>query len=290
MIRCLTGNNGLKTSNLPSIIVKMEVLPLKSRQRPIGLFDSGLGGISVLGDAMRLLPYEDFIYYGDSGHAPYGDKRPEEVLELSKAAVDKLLGLGCKAFVVACNTATSVAAHALREDLEQPVIGMEPALKPASLMPGNGSVLVMATQMTLALPKFAGLMEHYGQDAIPIACPGLVERVEAGELTGRRVEGLIGEFLAPYRNRPIKAIVLGCTHFVFLRDAITGVVGPGVTLVDGNQGTARQLMRKLMEADLLNVQTQKKGQVTFLTSAHKEREALERMQEMLQRSMQQAGI
>ncbi len=261
---------------------------MEKKQRPIGMFDSGLGGISVLADAKRLLPAEDFIYFGDTGHAPYGDKQPEEVAVLARAAVDKLVALDCKAIVIACNTATSAAAMLLRKELEIPVIGMEPALKPASLMPGQGSILVLATKMTLALPKFSGLMEQYGQEAVPVACSGLVEMVEQGQLTGERVEARVREFLVPYMRRPIKAIVLGCTHYVFLREAIAKVVGTGVPLVDGNLGTVRQLMRRLRETGL--DRTAGDGQVTFLTSAAQQGEALQRMQTMLHFAMQKAGI
>ena len=187
---------------------------MEQRHQPIGVFDSGLGGISVLAEAMSLLPAEDFIYYGDNGNAPYGDKHPDQVLELSRAVVDDLLKRNCKAVLIACNTATSAAAASLRAELTVPVIGMEPALKPAALMPGQGAVLVLATRMTLRLPKFSGLMELYGQDAQPIPCPGLVELVEQGELEGEQVEEMLRGFLAPYLDRPVKAIVLGCTHYV----------------------------------------------------------------------------
>ncbi|MEA5015745.1 MAG: glutamate racemase [Candidatus Limiplasma sp.] len=251
---------------------------MEKRRRPIGLFDSGLGGISVLAEAVRLLPAEDFVYYGDTGHAPYGDKQPEEVLRLSRAVVDKLMARGSKAILIACNTATSAAAAALREEMSVPIIGMEPALKPAALMPGQGSILVLATRMTLKLPKFSGLMEHYGQDAVPIPGSGLVELVERGEMEGERVEALLREFLAPYLDRPVKAIVLGCTHYVFLRKAIRRVVGEEVPLVDGNAGTVSQLARKLQEGELQRLDAGPKGQVTFLTSAPKRREALGRME------------
>jgi glutamate racemase len=218
---------------------------------------------------MGLLPAEDFIYYGDTGNAPYGDRHPDEVLELSRTVVDKLLAKNCKAILIACNTATV------------PVIGMEPALKPAALMPGQGSVLVLATRMTLRLPKFSGLMEQYGQEAEPIPCPGLVELVERGELEGERVEGLLRGFLAPYQDRPVKAIVLGCTHYVFLRKAINRVAGEGVPLVDGNLGTATQLLRKLREGGLERMETGSQGHVAFLTSAGDQKAAIEKMAAML---------
>ena len=196
-------------------------------RRPVGVFDSGLGGISVLGQMLDVLPEENFVYYGDTRNVPYGDKRPEEVLRLTHLAVDKLIAMDCKAVVIACNTATSAAAGPLRQELHMPVIGMEPALKPASLLPGDGYVVVMATQMTLTQPKFLRLMERYGQNALPVPCPGLMECVEAGVFSGPRVEGLLDRLLASVRGMPVKAVVLGCTHYPFLRGAISPLLCAG---------------------------------------------------------------
>ena len=210
-------------------------------RRPVGVFDSGLGGISVLGEMLDVLPEENFVYYGDTRNVPYGDKRPEEVLRLTHLAVDKLIAMDCKAVVIACNTATSA-----------PVIGMEPALKPASLLPGDGYVVVMATHMTLTQPKFQRLMERYGQNALPVPCPGLMECVEAGVFSGPRVEDLLDRLLSSVRGLPVKAVVLGCTHYPFLRGAISRCFAPGTPLIDGNLGTARQLRRRLEEEGLLS--------------------------------------
>ena len=246
--------------------------------RPVGFLDSGLGGISVLGEAMQLLPNENFIYFGDTKHIPYGDKSPDVVYHLTHAAVHRLLDEGCKAIVIACNTATSAAAARLREELSIPIIGMEPALKPASLMDGDGKVLVMATRVTLALPKFESLMERFGQDALRVPCPGLMECVEAGELSGEKVESLLKELLAPYRDLPVKAVVLGCTHYPFLKKTIARFFPPHVHLVDGNLGTARQLARRLEEAGLCS--DGPGGKVRFLSSLEGT-EPLERMHAML---------
>ena len=246
--------------------------------RPVGFFDSGLGGISVLGEAIKRLPNENFIYLGDTLHMPYGDKPPEEVLTYAHEAVDKLLSLGCKAIVIACNTATSVAAGELRQELTLPIIGMEPALKPASLLPGDGKVLVMATQNTLRLPKFQHLMELYGRDAIPVPCPGLMECVEAGNLEGAHVEIVLQKLLAPYLDKPVKAVVLGCTHYPFLRKTIARFFPPHVQLMDGNAGTVRQLGRRLSEEGLASAGPG--GKVTFLSSLDGD-EPIRRMQDML---------
>lgn len=248
--------------------------------RPVGFFDSGLGGISVLGEALRVLPNENYLYFGDTLHIPYGDKPPEQVLRYAHEAADQLIARGCKAIVIACNTATSVAAAALREELSLPIIGMEPALKPASLLPGEGKVLVLATRNTLALPKFQRLMERYGSDAIPLPCPGLMECVEAGELEGPRVETLLSRLLVPYANEPIKAVVLGCTHYPFLKKTIARFFSPGVALIDGNLGTVRQLGRRLAEEGLESAGPG--GHITFLSSMEGD-EPLRQMQQMLER-------
>jgi glutamate racemase len=239
--------------------------------RPVGVFDSGFGGVTVLASAVRLLPEEDFIYLGDNLHAPYGDRSPDEVLSLTRQAAEGLIGLGCKALLIACNTATSAAAAALRSELALPIVGMEPALKPASLLPGDGAVLVMATAMTLRLPKFQSLMERYGRDATPVPCPGLVELVEAGETDGPRVRRKLRELLSPYLSRPVKAVVLGCTHYVFLKPALRACLPAHVALVDGNEGAARQLASRLGQKDLLKAAPDgaggTRGTVTFLSTA-----------------------
>ena len=249
-------------------------------QRPVGLLDSGLGGISVLGEALRQLPNEDYVYYGDTANAPYGDKTPEEVLGLVHQAVERLIELRCKAIVIACNTATSVSAGKLRQELALPIIGMEPALKPASLLPGEGKILVMATRVTLALPKFQALMAQYGRDAVPVPCHGLMECVERGELEGPKVTALLRQLLGPWLSQPVKAVVLGCTHYPFLRKAIAALFPKETPLIDGNAGSVRQLRRRLEEEGLLS-NRQEPGRVTFLSSSE-EPSVLQRMQTMLE--------
>lgn len=249
-------------------------------QRPVGLLDSGLGGISVLGEALRQLPNEDYVYYGDTANAPYGDKTPEEVLGLVHQAVERLIELRCKAIVIACNTATSVSAGKLRQELALPIIGMEPALKPASQLPGEGKILVMATRVTLALPKFQALMAQYGRDAVPVPCPGLMECVERGELEGPQVTVLLRQLLGPWLSQPVKAVVLGCTHYPFLRKAIAALFPEGTPLIDGNAGSVRQLRRRLEEQNLLS-DRQEPGRITFLSSSE-DPSVLQRMQTMLE--------
>ena len=253
--------------------------------QPVGMLDSGLGGISVLAQALRDFPREDYVYFGDTAHIPYGDKDPAEVLRLTRQGVDKLMAHGCKAIVIACNTATSVAAAQLRQELTLPVIGIEPALKPASLLPGEGQILVLATRVTLQLPKFQALMERYGDHAVPVPCSGLMECVEDGQLEGERVNALLSELLTPYLDKPIKAVVLGCTHYPFLKAAIASFLPAGTPLIDGNAGTVRQLGRRLAEEDLQADPDHDGGHVTFLTSSE-DPQTIERMQCMLQTALE----
>ena len=251
-------------------------------QQPIGVFDSGLGGISVLAEALRVLPQEAYLYYGDNGRAPYGVRQPEEVLAFTREAVCKLIAKGCKAIVLACNTATSAAAAVLRQENFVPLIGIEPALKPASEISGEGRVLVMATRLTLTQPKFQALMSQYGRDAVPIPCPELVECVEAGELEGERVSRCLENLLSPYTNQLVKAVVLGCTHFVFLRKNISRIVGEDIPLIDGNHGTVMQLKRVLEQRGLLRAaHGGTMGEATFFTTAADPQKTLEQMERML---------
>lgn len=248
---------------------------------PIGVFDSGLGGISVLRELVKIMPNENFIFFGDSKNAPYGTKTLEEVRKLSLADADFLYQQGIKALVVACNTVTSAAVHILRETYKDiPVIGIEPALKPAVLSKEHPTVAVMATPMTIREKKFHDLMMCYRKQAeiIPIPCPGLVEFVERGELEGEEIEAFLKEIFAPYAEQKIDAVVLGCTHYPLVRHTIQKVLGPEVMLFDGGEGTARETKRKLKEYGISNP-GEEKGRVVFKNSLE-EKQVLE-LSEML---------
>lgn len=222
---------------------------------PVAVFDSGLGGISVLRELVRTLPRENYLYFGDSLHAPYGTKTPQEVITLSLQAADRLLAQGAKALVVACNTATSAAIRTLRKTYpELAIVGTEPAIKPAVERHPGGRILMLATAMTVQEEKFQRLKAQYDDQAqiIPIACSGLMEYVEQGILRGAEVEGYLLDKLEPYLKVPIDAVVLGCTHYPFLRGAIRRIVGRRPEIIDGSIGIARQLERRLEEQRLLN--------------------------------------
>lgn len=230
----------------------------------IGILDSGVGGISVLREAVKLLPNEHFIYYGDNKNAPYGPKPIEEIRRLSKQAVDFLLSKNVKALVLACNTITSAYAQQLRSEVSIPVIGMEPAVKPASLARSDGKILALATKATLTLDKFSLLMERYGEGVIPLEGKGLVEIVESGKRNTPQAQAALHAIFEPYRSEKIDGVVLGCTHYPFLRQQIEQFF-PNAQIFDGLEGTVRQLKRKLEETNRLN-SVDIIGSVTFETS------------------------
>lgn len=233
------------------------------RERPIGVFDSGVGGVSVLKEMAALMPAERFIYYGDNLNAPYGVRPEGEIRALSLDVAEKLVAYHIKALVIACNTATSAAAQTLRDRLSIPVVAMEPALKPAAVNHGHGRILVLATPATLRQRKFGDLMRQYGRDAEMVPCPGLMEYVERGEIASPDLDAYLRERFAPYQNTAIDAVVLGCTHYVFLKEAIARAL-PGVAQYDGNRGTARRLQSLLAENGALNLSAS--GGVEFMTS------------------------
>ena len=217
----------------------------------IGVFDSGVGGVSVLARLVDELPHESFVFYGDSANAPYGEKPRDWIVRRSRAITDELIENGAKAIVIACNTATSAAAAELRADYAHvPIIGVEPALKPATLSEDVQRILVMATPITLRLDKYQQLAERWGggHEVIDAPCPGLAARIERGDLDAPDVVELVDSLVGRYRGE-VDAVVLGCTHYPFVSSAIRTVLGE-VALFDGAAGTARQLHRKLTERGL----------------------------------------
>ncbi|MBQ8387661.1 MAG: glutamate racemase [Clostridia bacterium] len=224
----------------------------RNAELPIAVVDSGVGGISVLRELLRIMPNENYIYYGDSKNAPYGQKSKSEVLEITKNNLKYLKGLGIKALVIACNTATSAAAQALREENpELPIIGIEPAIKPAAKLGENPCVLVMATPLTLQEEKFRLLAERFAdrEEIIPLPCPGLVELIEADDKDG--TETYLEKLFAPYADRKVDAVVLGCTHYPHVRRAIARYIPEGAVILDGGEGTARHTYNRLSELGLL---------------------------------------
>ena len=220
----------------------------------IAVFDSGVGGVSVLRELRRLCPGERFYYFGDSANAPYGRKTTQAVRALTRAAGKKLLiDRDCKALVVACNTATAAAITDLRAAYpDRIIVGIEPALKLACDRHPGGTVGIMATDVTLREQKLAALMERVKRDCtvLRVHAPGVVELVEAGKCDTDEAVALMEQLLGPYVGK-LSALVLGCTHYPFMKKAMARVLGDGVELLDGGEGTARETRRRLSEAGLL---------------------------------------
>jgi glutamate racemase len=242
-----------------------------NNNQPIGIFDSGVGGISVLKHIHALLPHEDLIYLADSKYAPYGNKTAEEIIQRCLILSDDLLQKNVKAIVVACNTATAAAIDTLRNTFDIPIIGMEPAVKPAAEASKNGVIGVLATVGTLKSAQFAALLAAYGRDVkvVTQACVGLVECIERGELDTENTKALIRLYTAPLLAEGADTIVLGCTHYPFVKDAIQEIVGDKITLIDTGAAVAKQLKHQLQEKDLLSV-NQEKAEVNFWTNSEAE--------------------
>lgn len=219
----------------------------------IAVFDSGVGGISVLRHLRKWMPNERYLYFGDSANAPYGSRPTEEIRRLAETVAEYLLTRGIKALVVACNTATSAAIGALREKYpELIVIGIEPALKPAVDAFPRGTIGVLATPVTLREEKFRRLVESYSGHCrvIDLPAPGLSQLVEHGLGDSEEAEALLRPILAPWAGE-MDALVLGCTHYPFAAATIRRIMGEDILLLDGGDGTARETRRRLAQAGLL---------------------------------------
>lgn len=234
---------------------------------PIGIFDSGVGGLSVLRHIRAELPHEALLYVADSAHAPYGGKTPQQIQARSLALAEFLQGQGAKALVVACNTATAAAIGMLRERFDLPVIGMEPAVKPAAAATHSGVVGVLATTGTLKSAQFAALLENYGRHVrvVTQGCPGLVECVERGELAAPATRELLRGYIAPLLAAGADTLVLGCTHYPFLQPLIEELTAGKVALIDTGAAVARQVRRRIGEAGLATSGVLP-GSVVFWTS------------------------
>ena len=240
---------------------------------PIGFLDSGVGGLSVMREAIKIMPNENYIYFGDSKNAPYGIKPTKEIRDLTFNVVDFLMNKGIKGLVVACNTATSAAVSELRRTYpDLPLVGIEPAIKPAVEMNKGGKILIMATPMTIKQEKFNLLLNKYKDkaDIVPIQCAGLMEFIEEGILSGSQLEEYLKDKLCIYKKEEIASIVLGCTHYPFVKETIEKVVGSGIAIIDGGEGTAREIKRRLKEKNLLTNRSTK-GEISIYNSLEEQR-------------------
>lgn len=240
-------------------------------QQPIGIFDSGLGGLSVARHICEQLHAEDLLYVADSAHIPYGARPTAFVIERSLAVSAFLLDQGAKAIVVACNTATAAAVTELRARLQVPVVAMEPGVKPAVERTLSGVVGVLATEGTLGSSRFHSLVERYGSEAEVVVqpCHGWVEQVELGELQGAGAEALVRRYVQPLLRLGADTLVLGCTHYPFLIDTIRGVTGAQVGIIDTGEAVARELKRRLLQAGLDN-QGSRPGKIRVWTSGKRQ--------------------
>ncbi|WP_192562388.1 glutamate racemase [Pseudomonas gozinkensis] len=224
------------------------------REAPIAVFDSGVGGLSVLAEIQQLLPNESLLYLGDCGHIPYGEKTPEFIRQRCSVMAGFFREQGAKALVIACNTATVAGVADLRRDFpEWPIVGMEPAVKPAAAATRSGVVGVLATTGTLQSAKFAALLDRFATDVRVITqpCPGLVERIECGDLHSPELRALLKHYVDPLLANGCDTIILGCTHYPFLKPMLKSMIPESISLIDTGAAVARQLQRLLAERDLL---------------------------------------
>lgn len=224
---------------------------MSARPAPIGVFDSGLGGLAVLRALREALPGADLLYVADSAHAPYGEREDEFIADRAAVIARFLLARGASTLLVACNTATVVAVRALRAWCPVPVVAMEPAIKPAAAMTRSGRIAVLATRQTVASASVARLVADHGSGCVIelIACPGLVERVERGEMHAPQTRALIAQYLQPAIDRGADVVVLGCTHYSFLRPLIEELTGPQVMLLDPAPAVVKELLRRIDAAN-----------------------------------------
>lgn len=224
------------------------------REAPIGVFDSGVGGLSVLAEIQQLLPHESLLYVADCGNIPYGEKTPEFIRQRCSVMAGFFREQGAKALVLACNTATVTGVADLRRDFpDWPIVGMEPAVKPAAAATRSGVVGVLATTGTLQSAKFAALLDRFAADinVITQPCPGLVELIENGDLHSPELRQLLQSYVTPLLAHGCDTIILGCTHYPFLKPLLKTMIGDDISLIDTGAAVARQLQRLLGERDLL---------------------------------------
>jgi glutamate racemase len=234
---------------------------------PIGMFDSGAGGLAVLAELHRQLPGEDLIYYADTSFFPYGQRPQEEIRARAAIVTRELLRLGAKIIVVACNTATSAAIDSLRATFDVAFVGVEPALKPAAEATLGGRVALLVTPGTARGDKLTALIDRYGVEVTvdTIEAPGLADRVELGVIDGPATRALVREYLEQLRAGGADVLALGCTHYAFLRSVIESEAGEGVLVIEPSEAVARQVGRVLEERGMRNPRTAS-GRVRYLTS------------------------
>jgi glutamate racemase len=244
-----------------------------SSTQPIGIFDSGIGGVSVLRAIRELLPNENLVYFGDNANLPYGEKTMEEIRKFSEGVTNFLLKQNCKLIVIACNTASAAALKYLREiHPEISFVGMEPAVKPAAEQTQSGVVGVIATTATFQGELFASVVERFAQNVKVLnqPCPGLVQQIEAGKLETADTEKMLRGWLEPMIEKKIDTLVLACTHYPFVTPLLKKILGENVRVIDPAPAVAKQVKRILEEKNLLNERKEETGKIVYYTSGEKE--------------------
>lgn len=239
-----------------------------SRTAPIGIFDSGVGGLSVLRAIRTQMPHENLLYFADQGHVPYGPRSLEQVRQFSEAITRFLIAQGAKLIVVACNTASAAALHHLRETFPDiPFVGMEPAIKPAAEHTNSGVVGVLATPATFQGKLYASVVERFakGVSVLQDTCPGLVEEIERGAMEAESTRNILAAALRPMLEKGLDTVVLGCTHYPFVIPIIKQIVGEDVRVIDPAPAVARQVERRLEALNLLRGEDDS-GNVNLFTS------------------------
>jgi len=234
--------------------------------RPIGVFDSGVGGLSVVRELRQLLPGENVVYFADQAHCPYGNRSVEEIQTMATAATRRLLAEGSKLVVIACNTATTTSLATLRDLFAVPFVGVVPAVKPASRQTRTGVIAVLATEATLKSPGFEALVKAHalGTQVLRRACPDLVTLVERSELDSSELAARIRAHILPLQNAGVDQLVLGCTHFEFIRQAVERIVGPGIPVLGTVRAVAEQTAKVLRQNGLES--PEKRGWLKLTTS------------------------
>ncbi|WP_370623117.1 glutamate racemase [Polynucleobacter sp. UK-Kesae-W10] len=258
----------------------------------IGVFDSGVGGLSILDEALRQLPQHDYIYLADSANAPYGEKSSDWIAQRSLSLCTYLANAGCDAIVVACNTATAQAIAQIRASLDVPVIGVEPGIKPASMQTQNGIVGVLATEATLKSDKFNALLATLPSDCrfIKQAGAGLVPLIEAGKADSEETLDLLASHLEPIQDAGADTIVLGCTHYPFLRKAIRKLLGDSIALIDTSEAVVKQLKRQLESLYPQEVNTDRSNGTVQLISSKDETVLLAMAQDLMRSDLDAHAI
>ena len=250
-----------------TIITQKTKLEISSNSAPIGVFDSGVGGLSIAKCIAQQLPHENIIYIADSLHAPYGEKSVEFIIERVNIIAEQLIAKGVKAIVIACNTATVNAIEQLRAKVNIPIIGVEPAIKPAAKQSISKKVAILATKATSENQRFKDLIDlhHNGAEVLIQPCPGLVEFIEQGKQNSDDCNALLKQYIDPLIAQGIDTLVLGCTHYPFVQKQISIIAGPQVTIIETAAPVTLQLTKKLVERKINACETQQ-GQYQFFSS------------------------